>query len=110
MGTIAGVYMNRLNAGQRLEADPTVVFALGDFSIRRVLNKHLITPSPYNTYVNGGLPPGPITMPSVASIDAVLNYEKHNSFYFCATADFSGYHSLAETNRQQIGRAQCREL
>src|SRR3546814_12260485 len=107
MGTIAGVYMNRLNAGRRLEADPTVVFALGDFSIRRVLNKHLITPSPYNTYVNGGLPPGPITMPSVAAIDAVLNYEKHNYFSFCAKADFSGYHAFAETHLQQLQNARA---
>lgn len=107
MPTIAGVYMNRLKAGRRLEADPTVVFALDDFSIRRVLNKHLVNPSPYNTYVHTGLPPGPITMPSVAAIDAVLNYEKHDYFYFCAKADFSGYHAFAETHSQHIQNARA---
>lgn len=107
MSTVAGVYMNRLNAGRRLEADPTVVFALGDFTIRRVLNRHLRYPSPYNTYIHTGLPPGPITMPSEAAILAVLNYEKHDYFYFCAKADFSGYHAFAETHRQHIQNARA---
>ncbi|QEC53505.1 UPF0755 protein [Anseongella ginsenosidimutans] len=107
MPTVAGVYMNRLNAGRRLEADPTVIFALGDFTIRRVLNRHLRYPSPYNTYVHPGLPPGPITMPAVAAINAVLDYEKHNYFYFCAKADFSGYHAFAETHSQHLQNARA---
>ena len=97
MPTIAGVYMNRLKRGQRLQADPTVVFAVGDFTINRVLNKHIAYDSPYNTYRYRGLPPGPITMPSIKAIDAVLNREDHNYLYFCAKADFSGYHAFAET-------------
>lgn len=92
---VAGVYMNRLNRGMKLEADPTVIYALGDFNIKRVLNKMLQCNSPYNTYMYNGLPPGPICMPSVAAIDAVLSYEKHNYIYFCAKEDFSGYHNFA---------------
>lgn len=95
MKTIAGVYMNRINRGMKLEADPTVIFAIGDFNIKRVLNKMLAHNSPYNTYKYNGLPPGPICMPSIAAIDAVLSYEKHNYIYFCAKEDFSGYHNYA---------------
>jgi UPF0755 protein len=97
MPTIAGVYMNRLKRGQRLQADPTVVFAVNDFTINRVLNKHIAFDSPYNTYKYSGLPPGPITMPSIKSIEAVLNRENHKYLYFCAKADFSGYHAFANT-------------
>jgi UPF0755 protein len=95
MVRIAGVYMNRLNRGIKLEADPTVIFANGDFSVKRVLYKLLQKDSPYNTYKYIGLPPGPICMPSVAAIDAVLHFEKHNYIYFCAKEDFSGLHNFA---------------
>ena len=95
MVRIAGVYMNRLNRGIKLEADPTVIFANGDFTVKRVLYKLLQKDSPYNTYKYIGLPPGPICMPSVAAIDAVLHFEKHNYIYFCAKEDFSGLHNFA---------------
>jgi len=95
MARVAGVYMNRLKKGIRLQADPTVIFATGDYSIRRVLHKHLTIESPYNTYLYSGLPPGPIRIPSIQAVDACLNYEKHDFFYFCARDDFSGYHSFA---------------
>ncbi len=102
---VAGVYINRLNKGILLQADPTVVYATGDFTIKRVLNRHLQIDSPYNTYLYSGLPPGPINIPSVSSIDAVLNYEKHNYIFFCAKDDFSGYHVFAVTNAQHEANA-----
>ncbi|MCO4294547.1 endolytic transglycosylase MltG [Solitalea sp. MAHUQ-68] len=102
MPIVAGVYLNRLKKGMKLEADPTVIFAEGDFTISRVRGKMMSNPSPYNTYVHTGLPPGPISMPSVTAIDAVLNYQKHNYIYFCAKDDFSGRHAFAETMEQHI--------
>lgn len=94
--TVAGVYINRFRKGWKLEADPTLVFALGDFTVRRVLNEYKEIDSPYNTYMYTGLPPGPICMPSISSIDAVLNYKKHEYLFFCAKDDFSGYHAFAK--------------
>ncbi len=95
--TIAGVYMNRLNRGMKLDADPTVKFAIGDPTIKRILYKHLEIDSPYNTYKNIGLPPSPITIPSIEGIEAVLNYKKHNYLYFCADASLNGTHNFAKT-------------
>ncbi len=100
LNRVAGVYVNRLQKGMRLQADPTVRFALGDFAIKRILTKHLQIKSPYNTYRVAGLPPGPICLPAGTTIDAVLNYEKHKYLYFCAKADFSGYHAFARTLSQ----------
>ncbi|MBP7101981.1 MAG: endolytic transglycosylase MltG [Bacteroidales bacterium] len=97
---IAGVYMNRLKKGMLLQADPTIKFVLGDFSIKRLLYKDLEIDSPYNTYMYTGLPPGPIRIPERSAINAVLNYEKHNFLYMCAKEDFSGYHNFAVSARQ----------
>jgi UPF0755 protein len=102
---IAGVYLNRLRKGWKLEADPTLIFAVGDFSIRRVLNVHKTIDSPFNTYKYKGLPPGPICIPSIASIDAVLNYEPHDFLFFCAREDMSGYHVFARTYQEHMVNA-----
>jgi len=95
--TVAGVYLNRISKGMLLQADPTVVFANRDFTIRRVLNKHLAIDSPYNTYKYAGLPPGPISMASISSIDAVLQNEDHKYYYFCAKPDLTGQHAFAKS-------------
>jgi len=94
---IAGVYINRLKRGIPLQADPTIKFAINDFTVTRVLRRHLEVDSQYNTYKYSGLPPGPVRCPSVQSIDAVLNAEKHDYLYFVAKADFSGYHHFSRT-------------
>jgi UPF0755 protein len=99
---VAGVYMNRLRDGWLLQADPTLVYALGDFSIKRVLNVYKTIDSPYNTYKYFGLPPGPICLPSISSIDAVLNFRQHKYMYFCAREDFSGYHNFAVTMNEHL--------
>jgi len=103
--TIAGVYINRLMTGERLRADPTVVFALGDFTIQRVLYSHLTFESPYNTYLHEGLPPGPICMPSISSLNAVINAEKHEYMFFCAKADNSGLHAFAKDYDEHLKNA-----
>ena len=102
---IAGMYYNRLKADMPLQADPTIKFAIGDFSIKRIYNNMLGVKSPYNTYRNTGLPPGPIRMASVAAIDAVLNRVKHNYFYMCAKEDFSGTHNFAVTYNEHLANA-----
>lgn len=94
---VAGLYINRLKAGMPLQADPTIKFAVGDFSIKRVLFGHLRTVSPYNTYKNIGLPPGPIRVATPSGIDAVLNYAHHNYIYMCASETLNGEHKFAAT-------------
>lgn len=97
MPKVAGMYINRLHDGMRLQADPTVKFATGKFTAKRIYKDMLKVDSPYNTYRNKGLPPGPICIPSVAAIDAVLHYAKHDYLYMCAKPDFSGSHNFAKT-------------
>lgn len=104
--TIAGVYINRLKKDMLLQADPTVKYAVGDFTIKRVMYKHLQTESPYNTYLNKGLPPTAICLPNVSSLKAVLNYQKHNYMFFCAKEDFSGYHNFAVTPNEHYRNAE----
>ena len=100
---IASVYLNRLKRGMPLQADPTVKYAVGDFTLRRILNKHLAVESPFNTYLHTGLPPAPICLPSKATIDAVLKAPQTNYLYFCASEQLDGTHrfaaTLAEHNR-----------
>jgi len=100
--TIASVYLNRLNKGMRLQADPTVKFALKDFTLKRIYEKHTEVESPYNTYRNTGLPPGPICTPSLQTLDAVLQPAQTNYFYFVAKSDFSGHHVFSETFDQHV--------
>ena len=103
---VAGVYMNRINNGWKLDADPTVIYAIkketGNFDtiIKRVLYKDLTLDSPYNTYLYSSLPPGPIFMPDISSIDAVLNFQNHDYFFFVADVQNFGYHKFAETLAQ----------
>jgi UPF0755 protein len=105
MPVVAGVYINRLNKKMPLQADPTVVFAVGDFTIKRVLSGHKAVDSPYNTYKYEGLPPGPILFPSKPAIDAVLNYSKHDYLFFCAKEDFSGYHRFTADFNEHLKNA-----
>ncbi len=93
-GNIASVYMNRLNSGMKLSADPTIKFAMKNFALKNIYDKYLKTPSPYNTYMNKGLPPGPICTPQSVTIDAVLDAPRTDYMFFVARSDFSGYHQF----------------
>jgi len=97
---VAGLYLNRLNKKMLLQADPTVKFALQDFSLKRILYAHLEVDSPYNTYKYAGLPPGPISMPHVSSLEAVLNPDEHEYIYMCSIGDGSELHNFAKTNAE----------
>lgn len=110
MPIIAGLYLNRLKKGILLQADPTVIFANDDFTVKRVTNSLLQVQSRYNTYKYAGLPPGPIMMPSINAIDAVLNKDNNNYIYMCAKEDFSGYHNFAVTVQEhEINAKKYRE-
>ncbi|MCM1368987.1 MAG: endolytic transglycosylase MltG [Candidatus Amulumruptor caecigallinarius] len=104
-GTVGRLYINRLKKGIRLQADPTVKFAAGDFSIRRITGKHLKTDSPYNTYLNAGLPPGPIRTTSAATINAILNAPASDYLYMCAKEDFSGKHNFTDKYEEHLKNA-----
>ncbi|MDR3046375.1 MAG: endolytic transglycosylase MltG [Bacteroidales bacterium] len=103
--TIAGLYINRLHRNMLLQSDPTVKFALGDFALKRILNKHLEADSPYNTYKYQGLPPGPIAIPSPKTMDAVLHYEHHHYIYMCGKEDFSGSHYFTDSYAEHAANA-----
>ncbi len=105
MARIAGVYLNRLKIGMLLQADPTVKYAVGDYTLKRILYKHLEYDSPYNTYIYAGLPPGPIAIPSIAALDGVLFAESHNYLFFCARPEMDGYHNFAVNHSQHVANA-----
>lgn len=102
---IAGLYLNRLKKGIALQADPTLKFAVGDFALKRILNEHKQVDSPYNTYLYPGLPPGPISLPEISSIDAVLNYTSSDYYYMCAKEDFSGRHRFTNSYKEHMNNA-----
>jgi len=104
--TIAGVYLNRLAKGMKLQADPTVNYCFG-YSLKRILKRHLEIDSPYNTYRYEGLPPGPISCPPKSCLEAVLNPEKHNYLYFCADPSFNGSHRFAATYEEHMRNARA---
>ena len=109
-GKIASVYINRMKKGMRLAADPTVKFAIKDFGLKRIYEKHTRIPSPYNTYLVAGLPPGPICTPSIKTIDAVLNAPSTEYIFFVARADFSGYSNFASTYEEHMKFAKAYQL
>ena len=102
---VAGMYINRLHQGMKLQADPTVKFALRRFDLRRILHEHLAVENPYNTYRVDGLPPGPICLPSKSSVESVLNYARHPYIYMCAKEDLSGTHNFAATYAEHLANA-----
>lgn len=106
-GKIASVYLNRVRLGMKLAADPTVKFAMRNFGLKRIYNKHLSFPSPYNTYINTGLPPGPICTPSIKTLDATLNAPETDYIFFVARADFSGHSDFAATYDQHLKYAKA---
>lgn len=101
-GKVSRLYLNRLSKGMKLQSDPTVKFAIGDFSLKRILHKHLAANSPYNTYAVQGLPPGPIRMPEKSTVNAVLNAPPHDYIYMCAKADFSGSHEFTASYAEHL--------
>ncbi|HET9570012.1 MAG TPA: endolytic transglycosylase MltG [Bacteroidales bacterium] len=105
MPKVAGLYLNRMRIDMPLQADPTVKFAVGDFTIKRILRAHTLINSPYNTYKVIGLPPGPIRIPSIRALDATLQPNRHSYLYMCAKSDFSGYHAFATTYEQHEANA-----
>ncbi len=104
-GRIGRLYVNRLNKGMKLQADPTVRFAIGDYTIKRVTRDHLKYESPYNTYLHQGLPPGPIRTVNKSTLEALLNSEPTEELYMCAKEDFSGRHNFAVTYEEHLQNA-----
>ncbi|MEF9476918.1 endolytic transglycosylase MltG [Chryseobacterium sp. 1B4] len=112
MKTIAGLYLNRYRKGMKLQSDPTVIYAINKQTnfkepIKRVLYKHLSTPSPYNTYANAGIPPGPICVVDKNSIDAVLNAENNNYIFMCADPSRPGYHKFTASAEEHAVNAKA---